>query len=187
MSVGKMRCAGTITEVIAVTLRTRVWSLTCWHRKSKSVLCLYPSTRARDEDHRNWPETLKHEKKKSNILAFIPSRCSCQSAGACRGLSQSIVYKYMSIHSERTVPADIFQIQATNIFPSAHYTFRIKAGNDGGEFFLRVSNKPFIFVFLKLLKPFHLISLWPIMFLAMANVFKVVAFLWFWSTKKTLW
>ncbi|XP_026135079.1 EGF-containing fibulin-like extracellular matrix protein 1 isoform X3 [Carassius auratus] len=65
------------------------------------------------------------------------NRCSCQSAGACRGLPQSIVYKYMSIHSERTVPADIFQIQATNIFPSAHYTFRIKAGNDGGEFFLR--------------------------------------------------
>uniref|UniRef100_A0A672LZS1 EGF containing fibulin extracellular matrix protein 1 n=1 Tax=Sinocyclocheilus grahami TaxID=75366 RepID=A0A672LZS1_SINGR len=65
------------------------------------------------------------------------NRCSCQSAGACRGLSQSIVYKYMSIHSERSVPADIFQIQATNIFPSAHYTFRIRAGNDGGEFFLR--------------------------------------------------
>ncbi|XP_016359113.1 EGF-containing fibulin-like extracellular matrix protein 1 isoform X3 [Sinocyclocheilus anshuiensis] len=65
------------------------------------------------------------------------NRCSCQSAGACRGLPQSIIYKYMSIHSERTVPADIFQIQATNIFSSAHYTFRIKAGNDGGEFFLR--------------------------------------------------
>ncbi|XP_042592228.1 EGF-containing fibulin-like extracellular matrix protein 1 isoform X2 [Cyprinus carpio] len=65
------------------------------------------------------------------------NRCSCQSAGACRGLPQSIIYKYMSIHSERTVPADIFQIQATNIFPSAHYSFRIKAGNDGGEFFLR--------------------------------------------------
>ncbi|XP_058651907.1 EGF-containing fibulin-like extracellular matrix protein 1 isoform X5 [Onychostoma macrolepis] len=67
------------------------------------------------------------------------NRCSCQSTsqGACRGLPQSIVYKYMSIHSERTVPADIFQIQATNIFSSAHYTFRIKAGNDGGEFFLR--------------------------------------------------
>ncbi|RXN36595.1 EGF-containing fibulin-like extracellular matrix 1 isoform X1 [Labeo rohita] len=65
------------------------------------------------------------------------NRCSCQSASACRGLPQSIVYKYMSIHSERTVPADIFQIQATNIFPSAQYTFRIKAGNDGGEFFLR--------------------------------------------------
>uniref|UniRef100_A0A672M1N7 EGF containing fibulin extracellular matrix protein 1 n=1 Tax=Sinocyclocheilus grahami TaxID=75366 RepID=A0A672M1N7_SINGR len=61
----------------------------------------------------------------NNILAFTPS------------LSQSIVYKYMSIHSERSVPADIFQIQATNIFPSAHYTFRIRAGNDGGEFFLR--------------------------------------------------
>uniref|UniRef100_A0A672LW57 EGF containing fibulin extracellular matrix protein 1 n=1 Tax=Sinocyclocheilus grahami TaxID=75366 RepID=A0A672LW57_SINGR len=73
------------------------------------------------------------------------NRCSCQSAGACRGLSQSIVYKYMSIHSERSVPADIFQIQATNIFPSAHYTFRIRAGNDGGEFFLRVGNQTFHF------------------------------------------
>uniref|UniRef100_A0A671R977 EGF-containing fibulin-like extracellular matrix protein 1 n=1 Tax=Sinocyclocheilus anshuiensis TaxID=1608454 RepID=A0A671R977_9TELE len=73
------------------------------------------------------------------------NRCSCQSAGACRGLPQSIIYKYMSIHSERTVPADIFQIQATNIFSSAHYTFRIKAGNDGGEFFLRVSNQTLYF------------------------------------------
>lgn len=33
-SVGTMRCAGTITEVIAVTLRTRVTSLTCWRQKT---------------------------------------------------------------------------------------------------------------------------------------------------------
>ncbi|XP_048062009.1 EGF-containing fibulin-like extracellular matrix protein 1 isoform X1 [Megalobrama amblycephala] len=83
--------------------------------------------------HRCYPQNPCQEP----YMLTAENRCSCQSAGACRGLPQSIVYKYMSLHSERSVPADIFQIQATNIFPSAHYTFRIKAGNDGGEFFLR--------------------------------------------------
>ncbi|XP_058651904.1 EGF-containing fibulin-like extracellular matrix protein 1 isoform X2 [Onychostoma macrolepis] len=84
--------------------------------------------------HRCYPQNPCQEP-----YVLTSEKCSCQSTsqGACRGLPQSIVYKYMSIHSERTVPADIFQIQATNIFSSAHYTFRIKAGNDGGEFFLR--------------------------------------------------
>ena len=54
-------------------------------------------------------------------------------------MAQSIVYKYMNIYSDRSVPADIFQIQATNIYPNTHNTFRIKSGNEGGEFFLRVS------------------------------------------------
>ncbi|XP_067241583.1 EGF-containing fibulin-like extracellular matrix protein 1 isoform X2 [Chanodichthys erythropterus] len=83
--------------------------------------------------HRCYPQNPCQEP----YVLTAENRCSCQSAAACRGLPQSIVYKYMSLHSERSVPADIFQIQATNIFPSAHYTFRIKAGNDGGEFFLR--------------------------------------------------
>ncbi|XP_077091306.1 EGF-containing fibulin-like extracellular matrix protein 1 [Siphateles boraxobius] len=83
--------------------------------------------------HRCYPQNPCQEP----YVQTAENRCSCQSAGACRGLPQSIVYKYMSIHSERSVPADIFQIQATNIFSSAHYTFRIKAGNDGGQFFLR--------------------------------------------------
>ncbi|KAE8299888.1 EGF-containing fibulin-like extracellular matrix protein 2 Fibulin-4 [Larimichthys crocea] len=67
-------------------------------------------------------------------------RCSCQSLSECRGLPPSIVYKYMSITSERAVPADIFQIQATSVFPNMHNTFRIKAGNEEGQFFLRRSN-----------------------------------------------
>lgn len=67
-------------------------------------------------------------------------RCSCQSVSACRGLPPSIVYKYMSITSERSVPADIFQIQATSVFPNMHNTFRIKAGNEEGQFFLRRSS-----------------------------------------------
>ncbi|KAK1792654.1 hypothetical protein P4O66_012590 [Electrophorus voltai] len=68
------------------------------------------------------------------------NRCVCQSTSVCRGLPQSVVYKYMSIHSERAIPADIFQIQATNIYPNTHNTFRIRAGNEGGEFFLRRSS-----------------------------------------------
>ncbi|KAI5087803.1 EGF-containing fibulin-like extracellular matrix protein 1, partial [Silurus meridionalis] len=68
------------------------------------------------------------------------NRCVCSSTSACRGLPQSIVYKYMNIHSDRTVPADIFQIQATNIYSNTHNTFRIRAGNEGGEFFLRRSS-----------------------------------------------
>ncbi|XP_017570736.1 EGF-containing fibulin-like extracellular matrix protein 1 isoform X2 [Pygocentrus nattereri] len=68
------------------------------------------------------------------------NRCVCQPTTACRGGPQSIVYKYMSIHSDRTVPADIFQIQATNIYPNTHNTFRIRAGNEKGEFFLRRSS-----------------------------------------------
>uniref|UniRef100_A0A673YXC0 Si:ch73-173h19.3 n=1 Tax=Salmo trutta TaxID=8032 RepID=A0A673YXC0_SALTR len=67
-------------------------------------------------------------------------RCSCQSPTMCRSLPPSIVYKYMSISSERSVPADIFQIQATSVYPNMHNTFRIKSGNEGGEFFLRRSS-----------------------------------------------
>ncbi|KAL1006192.1 hypothetical protein UPYG_G00069050 [Umbra pygmaea] len=67
-------------------------------------------------------------------------RCSCQSSTVCRGLPPSIVYKYMSISSERSVPADIFQIQATSMYPNMHNTFRVKSGNEGGEFFLRRSS-----------------------------------------------
>uniref|UniRef100_A0A8C7H0B1 EGF containing fibulin extracellular matrix protein 1 n=1 Tax=Oncorhynchus kisutch TaxID=8019 RepID=A0A8C7H0B1_ONCKI len=67
-------------------------------------------------------------------------RCSCQSLTICRGLPPSIVYKYMSISSERSVPADIFQIQATSVYPNMHNTFRVKSGNEGGEFILRRSS-----------------------------------------------
>lgn len=45
----------------------------------------------------------------------------------------------MSIRSDRTVPSDIFQIQATTIYPNTINTFRIKSGNENGEFYLRVS------------------------------------------------
>lgn len=68
------------------------------------------------------------------------NRCVCRSQMECQSLPPSIVYKYMSIQADRSVPADIFQIQATNIYANTHNTFRIKAGNEGGEFFLRRSS-----------------------------------------------
>lgn len=68
------------------------------------------------------------------------SRCVCPVSNAmCRELPQSIVYKYMSIRSDRSVPSDIFQIQATTIYANTINTFRIKSGNENGEFYLRVS------------------------------------------------
>ncbi|XP_019715453.1 EGF-containing fibulin-like extracellular matrix protein 1 isoform X3 [Hippocampus comes] len=68
------------------------------------------------------------------------NRCICRSQAKCQGLPPSIVYKYMSIQADRPVPADIFQIQATNIYANTHNTFRIKAGNEAGDFFLRRSS-----------------------------------------------
>ncbi|GAB1295873.1 EGF-containing fibulin-like extracellular matrix protein 1 [Apodemus speciosus] len=71
------------------------------------------------------------------------NRCVCPvSNSMCRELPQSIVYKYMSIRSDRSVPSDIFQIQATTIYANTINTFRIKSGNENGEFYLRAANKP---------------------------------------------
>ncbi|XP_017288098.1 EGF-containing fibulin-like extracellular matrix protein 1 isoform X2 [Kryptolebias marmoratus] len=68
------------------------------------------------------------------------NRCVCRSQTECQGLPPSIVYKYMSIQAERPVPADIFQIQATTVYANTHNNFKIKAGNDEGQFFLRRSS-----------------------------------------------
>ncbi|KAI1896920.1 hypothetical protein AGOR_G00099840 [Albula goreensis] len=79
------------------------------------------------------------------------NRCTCSSQTLCHGLPPSIVYKYMSIPSDRSIPADIFQIQATTVYTNTHNTFRIKAGNEGGEFFLRRSSN--VSAMLMLTKP----------------------------------
>uniref|UniRef100_A0A671S879 EGF-containing fibulin-like extracellular matrix protein 1 n=1 Tax=Sinocyclocheilus anshuiensis TaxID=1608454 RepID=A0A671S879_9TELE len=71
---------------------------------------------------------------------YVKTGEGCQSPSVCRGLPPVIVYKYMSIFSERSVPADIFQIQATSVYPNMVNTFTIKSGNEGGEFYLRRSS-----------------------------------------------
>lgn len=44
----------------------------------------------------------------------------------------------MDLSSGRSVPADIFQMQATTRYPGAFYIFQIKSGNEGREFYMRV-------------------------------------------------
>lgn len=81
-----------------------------------------------------------YQAKLLNIFVCFSSRCICPVANAvCRELPQSIVYRYMSIRSDRSVPSDIFQIQATTIYANTINTFQIKSGNENGEFYLRVS------------------------------------------------
>ncbi|KAM8947769.1 EGF-containing fibulin-like extracellular matrix protein 1 isoform 2-T2 [Pelodytes ibericus] len=66
------------------------------------------------------------------------NRCVCQATNTlCRDQPYSIVYKYMSIRSNRAVPSDVFQIQATMIYSNTINTFRIKSGNENGDFYLR--------------------------------------------------
>ncbi|KPP71215.1 hypothetical protein Z043_109895, partial [Scleropages formosus] len=71
---------------------------------------------------------------------YVRTGDNCQSTAVCHGLPPSIVYKYMNILSGRSVPADIFQIQATNVYANSVNTFRIKSGNEGREFYLRRSS-----------------------------------------------
>ncbi|GAA6105647.1 EGF-containing fibulin-like extracellular matrix protein 2 [Tachysurus ichikawai] len=69
------------------------------------------------------------------------NRCVCPSVKPeCRDLPFSIVHRYMSITSERPVPSDIFQIQATSVYPGAYNTFHIRSGDDAGDFYIRQIN-----------------------------------------------
>lgn len=78
-----------------------------------------------------------------HVFSLFPtSRCVCPVVKPeCQDQPFSIVYRYMSITSERSVPSDIFQIQATSVHPGAYNTFRIRSGDDNGEFYIRVSHK----------------------------------------------
>ncbi|XP_062855863.1 EGF-containing fibulin-like extracellular matrix protein 2a [Trichomycterus rosablanca] len=69
------------------------------------------------------------------------NRCICPLTNpGCRDLPFSIVHRYMSITSERIIPSDIFQIQATSVHPGAYNTFRIRSGDDNGDFYIRQIN-----------------------------------------------
>lgn len=134
MTAKMMKCAGTIMEVFAVTLETPASLFTPWPLKSQWAVFFFCS-----------PVSCVSCQLASKMFSpnffWICSRCICRAPSECQGLPPSIVYKYMSIQAERSVPADIFQIQATTVYTNTHNSFRIKAGNDGGEFFLRVSLK----------------------------------------------
>ncbi|XP_051874723.1 fibulin-5 [Pristis pectinata] len=66
------------------------------------------------------------------------NRCMCHRDNlGCTDQPFTILYKYMDIVSGRSVPSDIFQMQATARFPGAYYIFQIKSGNEGREFYMR--------------------------------------------------
>ncbi|XP_026051083.1 EGF-containing fibulin-like extracellular matrix protein 2 [Carassius auratus] len=69
------------------------------------------------------------------------NRCICPVVKpGCRDLAFSIVHRYMSITSERSVPSDVFQIQATSVYPGAYNSFRIRSGDENEEFYIRQIN-----------------------------------------------
>ncbi|XP_044879821.1 EGF-containing fibulin-like extracellular matrix protein 2 [Mauremys mutica] len=69
------------------------------------------------------------------------NRCLCPTTNPlCREQPSSIVHRYMSITADRTVPSDVFQIQATSVYPGAYNAFQIRSGNEQGEFYIRQIN-----------------------------------------------
>ncbi|MEE6514880.1 hypothetical protein FKM82_023278, partial [Ascaphus truei] len=69
------------------------------------------------------------------------NRCVCQANNPlCREEPGSVVYRYMSVTSDRSVPSDIFQIQATSVYPGAYNSFHIRSGNEQGDFYIRQIN-----------------------------------------------
>lgn len=67
------------------------------------------------------------------------NRCMCPADNiGCREKPFTILYKYMDMAGGgRSVPTDVFQMQATTRYPGAYYIFQIKSGNEGREFYMR--------------------------------------------------
>lgn len=79
---------------------------------------------------------------RSHQISFSHSRCMCPAENpGCRDQPFTILYRDMDVVSTRSVPADIFQMQATTRYPGAYYIFQIKSGNEGREFYMRVRNR----------------------------------------------
>ncbi|XP_024131237.1 fibulin-5 [Oryzias melastigma] len=71
-------------------------------------------------------------------VAVSDNQCMCSAENpACRDRPFTILYRHMDLPAGRSVPADIFQMQATTRYPGAFYIFQIKSGNDGREFYMR--------------------------------------------------
>lgn len=71
-------------------------------------------------------------------LLIGENRCMCPAEHtSCRDQPFTILYRDMDVVSGRSVPADIFQMQATTRYPGAYYIFQIKSGNEGREFYMR--------------------------------------------------
>ncbi|CAI5764412.1 fibulin-5 isoform X1 [Podarcis lilfordi] len=70
-------------------------------------------------------------------ILISENHCMCPAENpGCRDQPFTILYRDMDV-SGRTVPSDIFQMQATSRYPGAYYIFQIKSGNEGREFYMR--------------------------------------------------
>ncbi|XP_041929061.1 fibulin-5 [Alosa sapidissima] len=71
-------------------------------------------------------------------IEFGDNQCMCSAENpACRNKPFTVLHRHMDLSSGRSVPADIFQMQATTRYPGAFYIFQIKSGNEGREFYMR--------------------------------------------------
>uniref|UniRef100_A0A8C5MPX1 Fibulin-5 n=1 Tax=Leptobrachium leishanense TaxID=445787 RepID=A0A8C5MPX1_9ANUR len=71
-------------------------------------------------------------------IQISDNRCMCPVENpSCRDQPFTIVHRHMDLISSRSVPTDIFQMQATTRYPGAYYIFQIKSGNEGREFYMR--------------------------------------------------
>ncbi|XP_070776266.1 fibulin-5 [Enoplosus armatus] len=74
----------------------------------------------------------------SPYIEVSDNQCMCSAENpACRDKPFTVLYRHMDLSSGRSVPADIFQMQATTRYPGAFYIFQIKSGNEGREFYMR--------------------------------------------------
>ncbi|KAG7274647.1 hypothetical protein CRUP_004571 [Coryphaenoides rupestris] len=71
-------------------------------------------------------------------LFSFGSQCMCSADNhECRDKPFTILYRHMDLSSGRTVPASIFQMQATTRYPGAFYIFKVKSGDGDRVFYMR--------------------------------------------------
>ncbi|CAL8289247.1 unnamed protein product [Gadus morhua 'NCC'] len=71
-------------------------------------------------------------------IEVADNQCMCSAENPqCRDKPFTILYRHMDLSSGRTVPADIFQMQATTRYPGAFYIFKVKSGDGDRVFYMR--------------------------------------------------
>nr|XP_023691796.1 fibulin-5 [Paramormyrops kingsleyae] len=71
-------------------------------------------------------------------IEFGDNQCMCLAENlACQDNPFTVLFRHMDLSPGRSVPADVFQMQATTRYPGAFYIFQIKSGNEGREFHMR--------------------------------------------------
>lgn len=124
-------------------MKTKLFTIFSLNQSSPVTFCLYISEQISSNLFNLLSfsaETFYSQSFLTDIVVSLHcSRCTCPvTKPSCRDMPYSIVHRYMSITSERTVPSDIFQIQATSVYPGAYNTFRVRSGDDNGDFYIRV-------------------------------------------------